>query len=76
MCHLTAPQNKEPDLYVVWERSSSSMPFFEAGTADAIRVWSVETSTEHVEDVGLYVVSLSMHVSPLAASTHALACGP
>ena len=56
VCHLDkAMSGEKAAVYVVWERSSSSQPFFEAGTTDAIRVWSVETSTNHVEDVGTYI---------------------
>lgn len=42
-------------IYCVWERSSKVTPFFEACGADAVRVWSVETSTRNLEEVGGYV---------------------
>ena len=41
---------------VVWERSSEGRPFFEAARgAEAIRVWSIETSDVSLHEVALYV---------------------
>ena len=54
--HVTTSSTaKSAAVYCVWERSSARTPFFEAGTADAIRVWSIETSREHLDEVAVYV---------------------
>ena len=62
-------------VYIVWEKSTAARPFFEACQHSAVRVWSIETQMDNLEDVADYVAK-AWHFGGLAETASVAASYP
>ena len=73
---LTSDLRRRAELvYIVWEKSTAARPFFEACQHSAVRVWSIETQMDNLEDVAFYVAK-AWHFGGLAETASVAASYP